>query len=771
MKQTISCDYNYLTEHLDLLDKKHIHILLWLDNSSINDINLYQLLSKIKCAEFSIAIDSNLRLTNKFIEWCVLNHIILYFRLMREKDFDSVSLIQNIDIVALIYSDYLENIKEDFIKKIASHNIHICLINEDNEYGKASQFYNKLTANGFANLFQTTEKIALNEYTSLIGRETLASFRLARNFKTRDEIDRLSLNALKRYNRSLVNIPLESPEIAFVNLNLFPDYSERKNLGIEYLASILKFSGYHVKCMYSHQLNFLEEFDKLIAKAPTLKVVGFSCMQDNMYAIKNAIKYLKEKHSNLIFIVGGAQAIALGEKFIKSNCIDYVMVGESEKNIVPLMNYIFRNEGAIEKIFGIRYISPEGKFVENPQSELIENLDLLPFPLYIYERDDTLRHAGIITGRGCPFKCSFCYEGAKEKTVRYRSLSNVFEEISLVIQNKKNLKIIQFYDDTFTLNKERVLSFCEQYKPIYDKYKINWGCEIHCQTVYREPDVVKSMVDCGLIDAQIGLESGNYNILKKLNKQLTPDMIFTTIDVCMEAGLKRLEGNILLGGAGENEEELEEQFAFAEKLLHHGKGMFDLNIALFWPYPNTPITKKPEQYGVKLLSEQCDYTISSIKNVVTESNDLSRQYFVEHYFKLNERILSLYDSMVSQFTGSEILKHWGKEIFSSKSKWAQAITKYSYISRFLLAKLNNDIKLAPTVFPIRTFDLLSYKDNCLYLKEANIDFNPLQSRILELCNGKNNIKTIAEELKTSISVILDELRKLEDRMFVYGSII
>lgn len=771
MKQTICCDYNYLIEHLDLIDKRDIHILLWASDSLINGSSFYQLLSKIKYAEISIGINLNFTLTNKFIHFCVLNHIIVYVRITRENNLDSILTLKNIDKVVWIESDIAEQIDEDLFGKISNHDIHVCLINKDKNYEKVSLFYNKLIANGFSNLFQTAANISSNEYTSFINRDSLSLFYSNRNFKTRDEIDKLSINTLKRYNKSILNTVTKNTEIVFVNLNLSPDYTERKNLGIEYLASILKACGYSVKCLYTQQLKFISEIESLIIENPPLKVIGFSCMQDNMYATINAINYLKNKYSHLKFIIGGAQAIALGESFIRSNSIDYVMVGESEKNVVPLMNYIFHNEGEIEKIFGIRYIDSEGRFIENPQSDLIEKLDSLPFPLYVYERDDALRHAGIITGRGCPFNCSFCYEGAKEKTVRYRSLANVFEEISLIIQNKKNLKIIQFYDDTFTLNKERVLSFCEQYKPIYDKYKINWACEIHCQTVYREPMLIKAMVDCGLIDAQIGLESGNYNILKKLNKQLTPDMIHTTIDICKAAGLKRLEGNILLGGAGENEEQLEEQFAYAEKLLHQGKGMFELNIALFWPYPNTPITKNPGKYGVKILPQQCDYTINSIKNIVTESIDLNRECFVEHYFKLSERIISLYDDLVPHFTASEILQHWGKEIFSSKSRWAQAITKYSYINRYLSAKFQSDIKLSPTVFPIRTFDLLAYRNNCLYIKEANIYFNSVESRILELCNGKNNIKSIATKLNIAIEVLLEQLSKLEERMFIYGSII
>lgn len=772
MKRTIGCNYNYLIKHFNLLDNQDVHILLWVSDSLINGSNLYQLLSKINYAEISIGIDLDTTLTNKFIQWCALNHIIVYVRITKVKNWDSILLLNNIDTVVWIESNLLEKNHADLVKNIVNYNVHICLRNDKNEnYEKISLFYNELNVNGFSNLFQTTINVFSVEYTSFINREALTTFFRVRNFKTRDEIDKLSLNTLKRYNKSITTAVQKNIEIIFVNLNLFNDISNRKNLGIEYLASVLKSCGYSVKCLYSVQLKFLTDIENLIQENPALKVIGFSSMQDNMYTILNAINFLKNKYSYLKFIVGGAQAIAFDEGVMRSSSIDYVMVGESEKNIVPLMNYICRNDGKIEEISGIRYIDSEGKFIENPRPDLIENLDLIPFPLYVYERDDTLHLAGIITGRGCPYNCSFCYEGAKEKTVRYRSLANVFEEISLIIQNKKNLKAIQFYDDTFTLNKERILSFCEKYRPIYDKYKINWACEIHCQTVYREPTIIKTMVDSGLIDAQIGLESGNYNILKKLNKQLTPDMISATIDLCRDAGLKQLEGNLLIGGAGENEEQLDEQFAYVEKLLYQGRGMFELNIALFWPYPNTPITKKPEKYGVKILTQQCDYTISSTKNIVTKSYDLSRQHFIEHFFKLNEKIISLYDRLALQLTASEILQHWGKEIFISKAKWPQALIKHSHIYRFLVAKFDNDIKLSPTTFPIRTFELLSYKDDCLYLQEANISFNCLQSRILELCNGKNTVKNIAEKLNITIDFVLEQLCDLEERMFVYGSII
>ena len=147
------------------------------------------------------------------------------------------------------------------------------------------------------------------------------------------------------------------------------------------------------------------------------------------------IKFLKNKYPDIVFFVGGAQSIDLGGEFLKESKSDYIMVGESEKYIIDFADAIIKKEKQIENIKNLRFIDSKGDFRETPRGDLIDNLDNIPFPNYIYKNDDSLNIVGVITGRGCPFNCSFCYEGAKEKTVRYRSVSNVIEEISLILKN------------------------------------------------------------------------------------------------------------------------------------------------------------------------------------------------------------------------------------------------------------------------------------------------------------------------------------------------
>ena len=133
-------------------------------------------------------------------------------------------------------------------------------------------------------------------------------------------------------------------------------------------------------------------------------------------------------------------------------------------------------------------------------------------------------------------------------------------------------------------------------------------------------------------------------------------MIIQTVENCKKAGIYMLEGNIMLGAAGETKEQLlfqiphrffsscykilalylhlkwryhrktesflhsyEANFDFAEQLIIAGKGMIQIYPVLLWPFPNTPITLNPSKYGVKIIEEQCEYTVNCISNCVSES--------------------------------------------------------------------------------------------------------------------------------------------------------
>ena len=94
--------------------------------------------------------------------------------------------------------------------------------------------------------------------------------------------------------------------------------------------------------------------------------------------------------------------------------------------------------GQVENIPSLLYYDCKSSSLVWNQCDdaIISNLDEIPFPHIEDSLSGKLRQgkmAGIITGRGCPNHCTFCYEGANAKNVRFRSIENVMRKKSIIL--------------------------------------------------------------------------------------------------------------------------------------------------------------------------------------------------------------------------------------------------------------------------------------------------------------------------------------------------
>ena len=758
-------------ENINTYDKADNHLII------SNDFdNIFECITLVQYAEISIllAVDKDI-ISNDLIEICNHKRLIIYLYVNSDQDLLRLKefIYSDIDYVLLLTDLFAQKLSENQLKMIVNYNINISVIKERVDYFAITDIYNAVLFHGFSSYFSVIETTHDLKITGCICRNTLSQFNYSQNINISNKLNDLKSNALRRYNKAL-SIPKNiNIEILFVNIEI--QYFSRclyQNLGIEYLASVLNKNGHFADTVYLNKFNVISELEKIIS-INDIKIIGFSCMQDNMNVIIHTIKVMKEKYKNVTFFVGGAQAYVLDKAFLQNSNADYIMVGESENIINPFVENILSNNVTMSNISNLRYIDQNGQYVETPKEELIQKLDDIPFPNYVYKHSDELTTAGIITGRGCPYKCAFCYEGSKERTVRYRSVTNVLEEISVVMKNHKNVKRIQFFDDTFTLDPSRITDLCYYLEKLYKQKGLTWLCEMHCQTVYNKPELVKLMVDSGLVGAQIGLESGNNDTLSSLNKKITTDMILKTVENCQKAGLHTLQGNILIGAVCETEEHLKNNMMFIEHLLTVGIGMLDLNISLFWPFPHTPIEEKTSEYGIEILHDQYDYSIRSMSNIVTQSKVISREEYIEYMYMVQEHIDSVCKKLCLQMNADEAKKFWLKGRFNESNVWGRALNTYPHMRMFFGVSDNDSISMDEdeNVFPVRTFDLLVYKDGNLIIPQTDVVFNDIDTKILELCNGRYNVGQISNILKLDIEVLFARLKYLQMKMCVYGGFV
>ncbi|MDE5831419.1 MAG: B12-binding domain-containing radical SAM protein [Desulfovibrio sp.] len=327
-------------------------------------------------------------------------------------------------------------------------------------------------------------------------------------------------------------------------------------LGVRLLASYIEDCGYSARVFSGFTHECVEILREELPRG--VKVVGFACDYDNWREVMNLAKMIKEEYGVPV-IVGGHQAIALDKDFLEKSGVLAIVRGEGEIPLHGLMQYLIDGAGSLADIPGLTYLE-DGAEKRTPSPPPIENLDALPFidPSLCLDSHFRDRYATVITARGCPFQCAFCYEGGNTRRVRWRSVDNVMAELKEMLASTPELRFALFVDDTFTLNKKRIAEFCDKLRVYREERDFCWFAEAHASTILKHPEIIPMMVDAGLASLQIGVESGSERVLRGYNKKTTPQMLKEAVAICKEASVVHVPANIIVGGAFETRETIEE---------------------------------------------------------------------------------------------------------------------------------------------------------------------------------------------------------------------
>jgi radical SAM superfamily enzyme YgiQ (UPF0313 family) len=392
-------------------------------------------------------------------------------------------------------------------------------------------------------------------------------------------------------------------------------------LGLAYLASSLEKAGHNVKIVESMILNYgLNDIKKEI-KLFNPDVVGVSSVTQTIYKAIQILKIAKNCNPNCLTVLGGPHPTVNDKGTIEmSSFIDVIVRGEGEITFPELLKKN-RKEDFVN-IKGITF-RLNGKIVKNPDRPRIKNLDELPFPSHHllhmnkYKISESLYQIGVIgrqgqqygtisTSRGCPYGCKFCASNALWGNKWHsRSAENILEELK-ILRYRYNKKVIDFVEDTFTLDKKRVLKLCDLI------VKENLDCSFIATTrvnLFTE-DIAVALKKAGFKVVIFGFESGNEKTLNYLCKGFSIEDSKKAVKIAKQVGLD-VYGSFIIGVPGETRKNIKKTIAFAKKL--------DLNyslFSLFVPFPGTKIYEKVKENKLLLSYDWSKYTITNsiIKN-------------------------------------------------------------------------------------------------------------------------------------------------------------
>jgi anaerobic magnesium-protoporphyrin IX monomethyl ester cyclase len=365
---------------------------------------------------------------------------------------------------------------------------------------------------------------------------------------------------------------------------LFLQNIDYEFLGPMYISSMVKKHGHQCELQTGDHVNDFD--DKIGSFKPDF--VAFSIMSGSHDWALEMARQVKKRY-NIKNIFGGAHPTFFPD-FVQETGVDYLIRGEGEEAVVEILDRFSRGED-FDGVSNLSFMR-NGKAVHNPLRSLRQNPDEYPFPdRALYKADDRLpdRYVkNVITSRGCPFHCSFCFEDAmrelykgKGKYVRIREIDSVIDECRQLI-SATSVKTIYFADDVFGMKKEWLYDFLEVYKR---EINLPFICLVRADIVASDDVYAKKLFEAGCRSVFFGVESGNEKLRNDvLVKQLSNDQILRAAHLLHEAGIKFRTYNIV----GLPDETLEDAFSTVEMNI---KIKADYPwCSIFSPFPGTALT-------------------------------------------------------------------------------------------------------------------------------------------------------------------------------------
>jgi radical SAM superfamily enzyme YgiQ (UPF0313 family) len=368
--------------------------------------------------------------------------------------------------------------------------------------------------------------------------------------------------------------------------------------GLATMANTLRDKGFDVEIYDVNALRPSREELLETLRRKSWSVVGVSGLITTYNFQKWLLPHLKALNRDAPVISGGGLATSSSDVLFRHTSLDISVTGEAEETMLELCRVLERN-GDLTDVAGIRF-RENGRVETTGKRDLIPDLDAVPFPawdllpmeIYLanpiwgdvagnssgFKRDvKVTRSMNIISSRGCPFSCNYCYHLFGRSRYRFRSARNVADEVETLVA-RYGVDFIGFVDDNMMASEERLLQFCDLMEK--KRLAITWGC--HGRVTSARPEILERMAETGCVWIGYGIESGSQKILDAMNKKAKLEQAKKAIRDTRKAGIYP-NTTFIFGYPGETLETIRETVNFKREM--------ELECGSFFatPYPGTPL--------------------------------------------------------------------------------------------------------------------------------------------------------------------------------------
>ena len=360
-----------------------------------------------------------------------------------------------------------------------------------------------------------------------------------------------------------------------------------------FLATKLREAGYNV-LIFDERVDGCSRLAKMIKNHKVL-FVGLSIFTGpNIDKALNLSKYIKNLDPNIPLVWGGPHPTILPEQTAKHPLVDIAVRGEGDVTL-PEIAFALKNKKDLKGIKGITF--EKGKrIVSTPDREFVDwdkevsmALDLIDIKKYIFKYNG-MKTISIITSRGCPFRCSFCWNLLCNKR-RWRGWS--MSKIKDAIKPFLDMGVRRFlFEDDFIGGEKRVLELCELFKVLGLEWAIENGGRVDAHNSDR---LFKALKESQCTHISYGAESGSQHFLDVIHKDITVGQIIESAEKAAKYDIG-VKYSWMVGIPGETRKDVISTIEVIDRVKEENLNSSH-SISFFAPYAGTEMYEKAMELG------------------------------------------------------------------------------------------------------------------------------------------------------------------------------
>ena len=374
-------------------------------------------------------------------------------------------------------------------------------------------------------------------------------------------------------------------------------------LGLASIATYLRQEGVPSRT-HIIDANFCNPVRRVLALKPDL--VGISAFSVQMPEAVRAANEIRTR-LQVPLILGGVHVSTLPESLPPE--FDVGIISEGEQTTVELVES-FQAHGhlgpdAVRDIRGIVFREGD-ELICSPPRGLVDPLDQIPVPNRSFFNPGyfhgvallpmggrKVQTTAILTGRGCPYRCTFCSTAAFwGNKVRWHSVERVVEEVLYLVE-RYGIEHLMIWDDLFAIKRQRVVDMADALRQAGLLGRVKFSCQMRANLLDRE--MADILWELGVVSICFGFESGSEKTLRYLKQSVTVEQNRKAIELAKARGFY-ITGGLILGSPGETIEDMEETLGFLDHMQKAGVDNAWCFTAT--PFPGTPMWDEGMARGV-----------------------------------------------------------------------------------------------------------------------------------------------------------------------------